>query len=104
MKIIGKTDGGFLVDCTMNEIALLRGHDSRHASEFYAGDQHIGSRWKIEKIHEDAKFLRGVATQDLEHAKKQLSDIMDDIDTTILTVKKVQLFETIKKKSKDDNT
>lgn len=103
MKIIAKTETGYLAEIQENEVAQLLGYYSGHDSDFVKmarshSDRMDLTRLEIDitRMHNTASMLRGLNKDYIHDAKKQLERAQSDLDDLEDTVNKMTLFETLK--------
>lgn len=93
MKIIAKTDSGYLVDATKNELALIMG--IRSASDVKEASLRNGAEIEIREVDKVARFVRNLDSSKMLMIKKQLEIAIDDIDEAMDTVQQMTLFDTL---------
>ena len=96
MKIIGKTDNGWLLEASKDDVALMMGFRYSHDSGFNDANVTIGTEMYLAKMAATSEFLRIIDKEKLKEVKNRVSYIIDDIDRAIATVTELTLFEKLK--------
>ncbi len=97
MKIIAKTDDGFMLEADRAELALMVGLDSPYSEEFKKLKLNIGNELEIRKINETSEFVRSLDKNKLQSLRDDLSRIIDRLDDAGETVQALTLFDKLKK-------
>ena len=93
MKIIAKTDGGYLLDVGNQELANLLGLTYEHQ---IPKDVAIGSTLDIVKASDAAQFLRSLDPEKIKRIKKHFVSISEQFDEMSDVVQGLILLDTIK--------
>lgn len=96
MKIIAKTNRGFLIDCDRGEIAFILGFDGTHNTEFQNLKLEIGTALEVRKINEVSAFVRGLDKDKLKYLRENLQKTLDAINEATDTVHSLTLFDKLK--------
>jgi len=95
MKIIADTHGGFLVDVSMSEIAMILGFRNATDTAFNKSSIVCGASFDIRKANNAAEFVRTMDTKKLKSIKTSLQNAIDGIDHATDEAKGLRLFEII---------
>jgi hypothetical protein len=97
MKIIASVnEEKVLAEVTMDEIAQILGHRSRHADGFHTASIRIGSEIPIDRVAVTARFLRNASSKDLAELEKQVEYMLQMIGEIKTTLAKMNLLEDIR--------
>ena len=96
MKIIGKTENGFIADLTSSELALILGFRSVMDSDYRRKKISTGDDVEIVKMADTAKFIRGLDVGKLSSIIRDLESAISGVDDATSTVRALTLFETLK--------
>ena len=104
MKIIAKTETGYLVDASEDEIAQLHGYESSYDSVYRKTvyDPEIGSSIDISKIVKAAKYVRTLDSAVLEQSHERLLTMAKKLTEVRDLVYKLNMFEDLKKQADDE--
>lgn len=99
MKIIAKTETGFLVDASEDEIAQLHGYDSHYDSDYRKTISYVspGAEINISKITKSAKYVRTLDSAVLEQSHERLLNMAEKLTEVRDLVYKLNVFEDLKK-------
>lgn len=103
MKIIGKTQNGFILDASNDEIALLMGFRRTYDDGFKQLNVGIGTEMNLSKMAATSEFLRNVDKEKLTALKQQLGWVIDAVDEAQDTVQAITLFDTLEHTGKKEN-
>lgn len=104
MKIIAKTETGYLVDASENEIAQLHGYEGAYDSD-YRKTISFGSRGSeidISKIVQAAKYVRTLDSAVLKQSTDRLLSMVEKLTEVRDLVYKLNMFEDLKKQANDE--
>lgn len=90
MKIIAKTEVGFLLSASEDEIAALSGFNSAYSDGFKRGEQKIGQEIPVSQAREAMQFVKAWAAERLvesEQAMKRMADHLAKIRAIFPTTK-----------------
>lgn len=103
MKLIAKTQTGYLAEVNENEVAQLLGHYNGHASDFVSmvraystRDNLTGLEIDITQMYQMASMLRGLNKDNIADAKKQLERTQSKLKDLEDLVNKMTLLTTLK--------
>jgi hypothetical protein len=101
MKIIAKTESGYLVDASENEIAQLHGYEGHYDSDYRKAVSNAvpGAEIDISKIVKAAKYVRTLDSAVLEQSHDRLLTMADKLSEVRDLVYKLNMFEDLKKQS-----
>ena len=104
MKIIAKTENGFLIDASANEIAQLHGYEGDYDSDYrktisFAGP---GAEIDISKIVRAAKYVRTLDSSVLEQSNDRLLSMVEKLTEVRDLVYKLNMFEDLKKQDDEE--
>ena len=101
MKIIAKSENGFLIDATPLEIAQLRGFRNLGAMERERSTIKVGGTVDVTALNTTAEYLRGVSNDQLQRVTHDLEGIIKNINGVRDVVDSLNIFETIKEVAND---
>jgi len=96
MKIIGKTEDGWLLEASKDDVALMMGFRYAHDDGFKNTKVTIGTEMHLTKMAATSEFLRTIDKDRLKDFKNRISYVIDDIDHAIDTVTELTIFEKLK--------
>jgi hypothetical protein len=104
MKIIARTETGFLVDASENEIAQLHGYEGPYDNAYrkvisYAAP---GAEIDINKIVKAAKFVRTLDSAVLKHSHERLLTMAEKLTEVRDLVYKLNMFEDLKNQADEE--
>ena len=104
MKIIAKTENGFLVDASEDEVAQLHGYDSHYDSVYRQAVGHAapGSVIDISKIIKAAKYVRTLDSAVLEQSHERLLTMAEKLNDIRDLVYKLNMFEDLKRQADEE--
>ena len=104
MKIIAKTEKGFLVDASANEIAQLHGYESDYDSDYRKAVSNAapGAEIDISKITKAAKYVRTLDSAVLEQSTDRLLSMVEKLTEVRDLVYKLNMFEDLKKQDDEE--
>jgi len=94
MKIIAKTNGGYLLEADRAEVALMLGF--RYAHDISDSALTIGTEMSLTKMAVTSEFVRTLDTSKIKDLKTKLGFILDELDAASETVQALTVFETLK--------
>lgn len=102
MKIIAKTEHGYLAELHETEIANIIGHYSTYETEFRAllssRDGNLtGLEIDVAKMYDTARMLRGLNKDHIADAKAKLESTRKKLEGLEDIVNKMTLFDTLEK-------
>lgn len=99
MRIIAKTETGYLVEANADEVAQLHGFESSYDSAYrkIMYDPEIGHEIDIGKITKAAKYVRTLDSAVLEQSHERLLTMAERLNDVRDLVCKLNLFEELKK-------
>lgn len=97
MKLIAKTDNGFLADLTANEVAMILGFRSAYDDNYKKAQIKIGADIPVNRIKSTAEFVRTMEESRLKNLRQSLENAITDINNASDTVNKLKLFDALKK-------
>jgi len=98
MKIIGKTNKGFILEAEIREVAKLIGH--RYASD--VRDLDVGTEIEVSGMFEDLADIRTMAA-DRDHVKATLLSIVERLDLVEPVIQNL-VTEATKSKAKGEES
>ena len=104
MKIIAKTENGFLIDASANEIAQLHGYESDYDSDYrkVVSNAVPGAGIDISKIGRAAKYVRTLDSAVLEQSTDRLLSMVEKLTEVRDLVYKLNMFEDLKKQADEE--
>lgn len=96
MKIIGKTEDGFLLEASKDDVALMMGFRYAFDDGFKNTKITIGTEMSLTKMAATSEFLRNIDKDRLKEFKSRIEYVIDDIDRAIDTITELTIFETLK--------
>lgn len=104
MKIIAKTETGFLIDASANEIAQLHGYEGHYDSDYRKAVSHAapGAEIDISKIVKSAKYVRTLDSAVLEQSTDRLLSMVEKLTEVRDLVYKLNMFEDLKKQADEE--
>jgi len=95
MKIIGKTDYGYILEASKDDIALIMGFRNAADGGFKTESLRIGTEINIDKIDKVSRFIRNLDQTKLTMIKGQLQTAINGIDDAMNTTSNITLFNTL---------
>ena len=104
MKIIAKTETGYLVDASEDEIAQLHGYESSYDSVYRKAISHAapGAEIDISKIVKAAKYVRTLDSAVLEQSHERLLTMAEKLTEVRDLVYKLNIFEDLKTQADEE--
>ena len=104
MKIIAKTDNGFLLEASRNEIAQLmgfkdgwdKGFDKEWKSDVLGN---LNKQFDIDKVVETANYVRTLDRQTLLNTQHRFERLAKEVEDVRNEVSKLNLFDTLKEET-----
>ena len=104
MKIIAKTETGYLVEANADEVAQLHGFESSYDSAYrkIMYNPEIGHEIDIGKITKAAKYVRTLDSAVLEQSTDRLLSMVEKLTEVRDLVYKLNMFEDLKKQDDEE--
>ena len=98
MKIIAKTETGFLIEAEQKDLAALMGYTSYYDSDYGKtikdwGNKIIGQEFDIVQATKTADYIRTLDTKVLADAQKEFESLARQMEETRNKILKLNLFE-----------
>lgn len=98
MKIIAKTEKGFLIEADKHDLAALMGYTSPYDSAFEQAirgwdNKVIGQEFDIVQATKTADYIRTLDTKVLADAQKEFESLARQMEETRNKILKLNLFE-----------
>ena len=94
MKIIAKTNSGYLLEADRGEVALMMGY--RYAHEISDSSLAIGIEMALNKIAVTSEFVRTLDESRIKDLKIKLGFILAELDAASEVAQGMTMFERLK--------